>query len=91
MSLPACRIIFEAGEHADGEQRYLPILEDKEWLTQTQPFVVSHEGDTVIRLGGLFQGNHPEADDSPSDGGIYGQSLVVCRAGPAFRVGATDG
>ena len=50
VSLPACRIIFEAGEHADGEQRYLPILEDKEWLTQTQPFVVSHEGDTVIRL-----------------------------------------
>ena len=32
------------GEHTDGEQRYLPILEDKEWLTQTQPFVVSHEG-----------------------------------------------
>lgn len=62
VSLPACRIIFEAGEHADGEQRYLPILEDKEWLTQTQPFVVSHEGDTVIRLGGLFQGNHPEAE-----------------------------
>ena len=49
-------------EHADGEQRYLPILEDKEWLTQTQSFVVSHEGDTVIRLGGLFQGNHPEAE-----------------------------
>ena len=62
VSLPACRIIFEAGEHADGEQRYLPILEDKEWLTQTLPFVVSHEGDTVIRLGGLFQGNHPEAE-----------------------------
>lgn len=62
VSLPACRIIFEAGEHADGEQRYLPILEDKEWLTQTRPFVVSHEGDTVIRLGGLFQGNHPEAE-----------------------------
>lgn len=62
VSLPACRIIFEAGEHTDGEQRYLPVLEDKEWLTQTQPFVVSHEGDTVIRLGGLFQGNHPEAE-----------------------------
>lgn len=62
VSLPACRIIFEAGEHTDGEQRYLPILEDKEWLTQTQPFVVSHEGDTVIRLGGLFQDNHPEAE-----------------------------
>ncbi len=62
VSLPACRVLFEAGEYTDGEQRYLPILEDKEWLTQTRPFVVSHRGDTLIRLDGLFQNNHREAD-----------------------------
>ena len=62
VTLSACRVLFEADSHSDGEQRYLPVLEDKEWLTQTQPFVVSHEGDTVIRLGGLFQDNHPEAE-----------------------------
>ena len=62
VSLPACRVLFEAGEYTDGEQRYLPVLEDKEWLTQTRPFVVSHRGDTLIRLDGLFQNNHREAD-----------------------------
>ena len=62
VSLPACRVLFEAGEYTDGEQRYLPVLEDKEWLTQTRPFVVSHRGDTFIRLDGLFQDNHREAD-----------------------------
>lgn len=62
VSLPACRVLFEAGEYTDGEQRYLPVLEDKEWLTQTRPFVVSHSGDTLIRLDGLFQNNHREAD-----------------------------
>lgn len=62
VSLPACRVLFAAGSYTDGEQRYLPILEDKEWLTQTRPFVVSHKGDTVIRLDGLFQGNHRDAD-----------------------------
>lgn len=62
VSLPACRILLEADGHTDGEQRYLPVLEDKEWLTQTLPFTVSHKGDTVIRLDGLFQDNHPEAE-----------------------------
>lgn len=62
VSLPACRVLFEAGEYTDGEQRYLPVLEDKEWLTQTRPFVVSHQGDTLVRLDGLFQDNHREAD-----------------------------
>lgn len=61
-SLPACRVLFEAGGFTDGEQRYLPVLEDKEWLTQTRPFVVSHQGDTVVRLDGLFQNNHRAAD-----------------------------
>ncbi len=62
VTLPACRVMFEAGRHSDGEQRYLPVLEDKDWLTQTLPFTVSHRGDTVIMLNGLFQNNHPEAD-----------------------------
>ena len=62
VSLPACRVLFEAGGFSDGEQRYLPVLEDKEWLTQTRPFVVSHKGDTVVRLDGLFQDNHPQSD-----------------------------
>ena len=62
LSLPACRILLEADGHTDGEQRYLPVLEDKEWLTQTKPFVVSKSGKTEVRLDGLFQNNHPDAE-----------------------------
>ncbi|MCD8318079.1 MAG: hypothetical protein LUC45_04160 [Paraprevotella sp.] len=61
VTLPACRVLFKAGRYTDGEQRYLPILEDREWLTQTLPFTVAQQGDTTIRLDGLFQKNHPEA------------------------------
>ena len=61
VTLSACRVLFEADSHSDGEQRYLPVLEDKEWLTQTLPFVVSHAGDTVIHLDGLFQNHHSDA------------------------------
>ena len=61
VTLSACRVLFEADSHSDGEQRYLPVLEDKEWLTQTLPFVVSHAGDTVIYLDGLFQNHHSDA------------------------------
>lgn len=59
--LPACRVLFEAGQYTDGEQRYLPVLENKEWLTQTLPFVVQGKGTTEINLDGLFQNNHPDA------------------------------
>ena len=61
VTLSACRVLFEADSHSDGEQRYLPVLEDEEWLTQTLPFVVSHAGDTVIHLDGLFQNHHSDA------------------------------
>lgn len=61
VSLPVCRVMFEADGHSDGEQRYLPILENKEWLTQTKPFYVQGKGQTEIKLDGLFQDNHPDA------------------------------
>lgn len=61
VALPACRVLFEAGQYTDGEQRYLPVLENKEWLTQTLPFVVQGKGTTEINLDGLFQHNHPDA------------------------------
>ena len=51
---PICRVMFKAGGFGDGEQRSLTILEDKEELTQTLPFVISHKGDTVIHLDDLF-------------------------------------
>ena len=32
-----CKILAEAGAYTDGEQHYLPILTDKQWITETVP------------------------------------------------------
>lgn len=32
-----CKIVAEAGEHSDGEQHYVPVLTDKQWMTETVP------------------------------------------------------
>lgn len=63
VSLPACRVWFEAGGYTDGEQRYLPILEDKEWLTQSLSFTVKGVGEQTFALEGLFQNNHPNTSN----------------------------
>ena len=32
-----CKIVAEAGAFTDGEQHYLPVLTDKQWMTETVP------------------------------------------------------
>ena len=32
-----CKIVAEAGEYSDGEQHYVPVLTDKQWMTETVP------------------------------------------------------
>lgn len=61
VSLAACRVIWEAGRVTDGEQRYLPILEDKEWITETLPFNIDTVGTTVIPVERLYQNADHEA------------------------------
>ena len=61
ISLPACRVWFEAGCYTDGEQRYLPVLENKEWLTQSLSFTVEGNGEQTYNLKNLFQHDHPNA------------------------------
>lgn len=60
-TLVACRVIWKAGRNSDGEQRYLPVLENKEWLTETRPFQTAESGETVVPLTSLFQNNHGQA------------------------------
>lgn len=62
-ALLACRVVAEAGDFTDGEQRYLPVLEDKVWVTETLPFDVDKAGETTVDAGRLFQNNNPEAGD----------------------------
>jgi hypothetical protein len=51
--LLACRIVGDAGQFSDGEQNYLPVLTDRELVTQTVPFVLTKGGTTNISLASL--------------------------------------
>lgn len=60
-SLLACRIIAETEEFSDGEQHYLPVLSDKEWLTESHPIEIVRAGKTAISLNQLFNRQSPSA------------------------------
>ena len=49
-----CRITAEAGEYSDGEQHYLPVLTDKQWMTETIPVQLSGESMTEVGTEDLF-------------------------------------
>ena len=49
-----CRVIAEAGEFSDGEQHYLPVLTDKEWVTETVPFQLNGGEEVDLSLADLF-------------------------------------
>ncbi len=49
-----CRVVAESDGFGDGEQHYLPVLTDKQWVTETIP--VQLDGTTVktVSTSGLF-------------------------------------
>lgn len=49
-----CKILAEAGEFSDGEQHYLPILTDKQWVTETVPVQLDGNETKVIATEDLF-------------------------------------
>lgn len=49
-----CRITAEAGEYSDGEQHYLPVLTDKQWMTETIPVQLNGESMTEVGTEDLF-------------------------------------
>ena len=54
--LLGCRMIAEGGNFSDGEQHLLPVLSDKENLTETLPMPVRGEQTRTFSLADLF--NH---------------------------------
>lgn len=52
----ACRMIADGGKFSDGEQRYLPVLSDKRWMTESVSIDVDKAGTYRIPLEKLF--NH---------------------------------
>ncbi len=53
-TLLICRVIANGNGFSDGEQHYLPILPDKEMVTNTYPFVQMGAGTKSIDLDALF-------------------------------------
>jgi hypothetical protein len=49
----ACRMTADGGNFSDGEQNFLPVLPDKQLVTMTVPFVLTHSGDTNVSLESL--------------------------------------
>ena len=58
-----CQIWAEAGDASDGEQHYLPVLSDREWVTETIPVQLNGEGSMTVSLKDLFNGQSRTAKD----------------------------
>lgn len=50
----ACRIMAQGGNFSDGEQHYLPVLSDKQWLTEAIPVQLNGAETKTISLSGLY-------------------------------------
>lgn len=60
-SLVAVRLTAETPSFSDGEQRYLPILPSKEWITETVEVAADSLGTFTTDLSSLFNHNSPSA------------------------------
>lgn len=58
-----CRMKAEAGEFSDGEQHYLPVLTDKQWMTETLSLQVKGGESQEVSLKDLFNGQSKTAQD----------------------------
>ena len=56
-ALLACRMVADGDTFSDGEQRYLPVLSNKEWLTESRTVAVNGAGRHEISLKNLFNQN----------------------------------
>lgn len=57
----ACRMVADGGTFSDGEQRYLPVLTDKQWVTETVPLYVNGKETRTFSLDDLFNRHSPTA------------------------------
>lgn len=60
--LLACRVIAQSNDYSDGEQRYLPVLSSREWVTETALIEVDGVGVDTTELLHLFNKNSSLAE-----------------------------
>ena len=56
-ALLACRMVADGDAFSDGEQRYLPVLSNKEWITESCTVSVNGAGHHEVDLHDLFNHN----------------------------------
>ena len=59
----ACRMVADGDTFSDGEQRYIPVLTDKQWVTETVPLNVNGEGVHTSSLENLFNKHSKTASE----------------------------
>lgn len=59
----ACRMVADEDTFSDGEQRYIPVLTDKQWVTETVPLNVNGEGAHTFSLENLFNKHSKTASE----------------------------
>lgn len=62
-SVLACRMVADGGTFSDGEQRYIPVLTDKQWVTETVPLNVNGKGNYTFSLEDLFNKHSKTASE----------------------------
>ena len=63
VGLLACRMVAQNKEFGDGEQRYLPVLSNKEWITESKMITVNKTGRQSTDLQGLFNSGSDTATE----------------------------
>ena len=59
----ACRMVADGDTFSDGEQRYIPVLTDKQWVTETVPLNVNGDGVHTFSLENLFNKHSKTASE----------------------------
>ncbi len=57
-----CKTVATAGANSDGEQSYLPVLSNREQVTNTLPLVMTGKGENDFDLTPLFKGKDGKAN-----------------------------
>lgn len=89
-----CRVTGESGAFSDGEEHYLPVLDERTEVTRTLPFTLHEAGETTLRIDTLFDSKSAtqcsltvEVASNPT---WYAVSALPVLAGNACSISATE-
>lgn len=63
LEMLVCKLTADAGDFSDGEQHYLPVLTNKQRVTETLPVQMNEAGELVLKTEDLFNGQSRTATD----------------------------